>query len=99
MNNRTEKICDLDGCNKKARRRFCCNKHKDRYHNLNNPRGKFAHLRDENLRFHPFESREGGGMSDDYNGLIESDWLKDLKGLIAWPNSDGLTKELSHEWY
>lgn len=40
----TKKICDLPGCNQPARRRFCCNKHKDRYHNLNNPRGKFAHL-------------------------------------------------------
>jgi len=37
-------ICALDGCNKKARRKFCCNKHKDRYHNLKNPRGKFALL-------------------------------------------------------
>lgn len=38
------KTCDLPGCNKQARRRFCCNKHKDRYHNLNNPRGRYAHL-------------------------------------------------------
>jgi len=37
-------ICALEGCNKKARKKFCCNKHKDRYHNLKNPRGKFAHL-------------------------------------------------------
>ena len=36
--------CKLGGCNKKARRSFCCNKHKDRYHNLNNPRGRYAHL-------------------------------------------------------
>jgi hypothetical protein len=26
------------------RRRFCSNRCKDRYHNLHNPRGKFAHL-------------------------------------------------------
>lgn len=36
--------CALAGCNKKARKKFCCNKHKDRYHNTTNPRGKFAHL-------------------------------------------------------
>lgn len=36
--------CDLPGCNNEARIRFCCNKHKDRYHNLNNPRGRYAHL-------------------------------------------------------
>jgi len=38
------KTCLLEGCNRPARRKFCCNKHKDRYHNLKNPRGKFAHL-------------------------------------------------------
>jgi hypothetical protein len=36
--------CALEGCNKKARRKFCCNKHKDRYHNIHNPRGHFAYL-------------------------------------------------------
>jgi len=38
--------CLLEGCNKKARRKFCSNKHKDRYHNKTNPRGYFAHLVD-----------------------------------------------------
>jgi hypothetical protein len=28
-------------------RQFCCQKHKDRYHNENNPRGYFAHLSKE----------------------------------------------------
>ncbi len=28
------------------RKRFCSNKCKDRYHNLHNPRGKYAHLAD-----------------------------------------------------
>ena len=28
------------------RRRFCSNACKDRYHNLHNPRGRFAHLAD-----------------------------------------------------
>lgn len=36
--------CKLPGCNRKARVKFCCNKHKDKYHNRVNPRGKFAHL-------------------------------------------------------
>ena len=26
------------------RRRFCSDRHKDKYHNRNNPRGKFAYL-------------------------------------------------------
>jgi len=34
--------CKLEGCNKKARRKFCSNKHKDRYHNIHNPRGYYA---------------------------------------------------------
>lgn len=40
------KKCELEGCNKAARRRFCSNRHKDKYHNRHNPRGRFAHLRD-----------------------------------------------------
>lgn len=46
------KLCALEGCNKPARRRFCCNAHKDRYHNLHNPRGKYAHLKDKAEREH-----------------------------------------------
>ena len=61
-------ICALPGCNKKARRKFCCNRHKDRYHNLNNPRGKFAHLadgyQDDDIHpigyEHPFASGDEG---------------------------------------
>ncbi len=61
------KKCELPGCNKQARIRFCCNKHKDRYHNLNNPRGKFSYLNpltgdyDCELEEHPFSS-EGLGQ-------------------------------------
>ena len=34
-------------CGKKTnRRKFCCNKHKDRFHNEHNPRGIYAHLKD-----------------------------------------------------
>ncbi len=36
--------CALPGCNKKARIKFCSNAHKDRFHNINNPRGIYAHL-------------------------------------------------------
>jgi hypothetical protein len=39
--------CQLPGCGvklKPPKRKFCCNKHKDRYHNLTNPRGIYAHL-------------------------------------------------------
>ena len=46
------------------RRKFCCNKHKDRYHNTHNPRGMFAHLagrdnldyRSIDSELHPFDS-------------------------------------------
>ena len=58
------KICQLEGCNKPARRKFCCNKHKDKYHNRHNPRGIFAHLNPVNQTdddyydsiTHPFSS-------------------------------------------
>ena len=41
------KKCALEECNKPARRRFCSDAHKDKYHNRHNPRGKFAHLREK----------------------------------------------------
>lgn len=41
--------CALEGCKKKARRKFCSNKHKDRYHNIHNPRGYYAHLNPDNM--------------------------------------------------
>ena len=59
--------CALAGCNKiirPPRKRFCCNSHKDLYHNRHNPRGFFAHLNTEkmddieyyNNTTHPFDS-------------------------------------------
>lgn len=42
-----------------GRPKFCSNGCKDRFHNLHNPRGRFAHLRDRDEDFdygHPFES-------------------------------------------
>lgn len=52
--------CLLEGCKKKARRKFCSNKHKDRYHNIHNPRGYYAHLNPNSEEYewdndvHPF---------------------------------------------
>jgi len=37
-------VCALNGCDKPARRKFCCNDHKDKFHNRNNPRGFGARL-------------------------------------------------------
>ena len=52
------KKCDL--CDKelpKNKKRFCCNQHKDRYHNHHNPRGMYAPLnthREIESDIHPF---------------------------------------------
>ncbi len=59
--------CLLEGCHKKARIKFCSNRHKDRYHNIHNPRGIYAHLHPDNQtaddlmdqvhdEIHPFSS-------------------------------------------
>lgn len=54
-------------CNRKIKppkKKFCCNKHKDKYHNETNPRGKFAHLHPDNIDYseeHPF-SEDGLGQ-------------------------------------
>ncbi len=58
------KRCMLEGCSNPAKRKFCCNVHKDKYHNKHNPRGRFSYLNeyggiDEDL--HPF-SCEGLGQ-------------------------------------
>ena len=46
-----------------SNKRFCNQKHKDKYHNTNNPRGYYKHLNSEELNardiedtFHPFDS-------------------------------------------
>lgn len=44
-----KKQCENPGCTNEARIRFCSNKCKDKYHNINNPRGKFAHLNPNNM--------------------------------------------------
>lgn len=76
------------------RKKFCSNKCKDRYHNLNNPRGKFAHLKDKNKKEsyeeHHFSS-EGLGIN-----ITKKDFKKwitrqdNLKGLLT---STGLVVE------
>lgn len=53
--------CQLPGCGvilKPPKRKFCCNKHKDRYHNINNPRGIYAHLRVPDAIDHPDAAAE-----------------------------------------
>lgn len=50
-------------CGKKIappKRRFCCDAHKDKYHNETNPRGKFAHLAEDGYEEHPFSSEALG---------------------------------------
>jgi hypothetical protein len=45
------RVCD--NCGRplsRGRRRFCCNKCKDRWHNLNNPRGYYAFIGDMPVR-------------------------------------------------
>lgn len=47
------------------RRKFCCNKCKDRYHNKHNPRGYYSHLADSNIEDwaddeHPFSTEALG---------------------------------------
>jgi len=64
--------CLLDGCGKEAKRKFCCTRHKYRYHNLKNPRGKFAHLNTRDMSdeefydatLHPFSSEALGQWDD-----------------------------------
>ena len=55
------KKCEWCGKEHK-RKRFCSNKCKDKFHNYYNPRGKFAHLRDQygNEWDHPFSSEALG---------------------------------------
>jgi hypothetical protein len=49
------KKCMLPGCDKPARQKFCSNKHKDKYHNLYNPRRR-AYFR--STQFHDYEYEE-----------------------------------------
>ena len=63
-------ICMLPGCNKKARRKFCSNKHKDRYHNITNPRGKFAHLKNTTSKRY-YVKREEINM---FNNKFDDGW-------------------------
>lgn len=55
----------------KGRRKFCCNKHKDRYHNFNNPRGYFSNKSEDDLTvskiendMHPLETDSLGQWDD-----------------------------------
>jgi len=49
---------------KPPKKKFCCNKHKDKYHNEHNPRGMFVHLHPDRIEIdedHPF-SGDGIGQ-------------------------------------
>lgn len=58
-------LCALDGCDKPARRKFCCNDHKDKFHNRNNPRGYGARS-----NHHPRDIEEIDDNIDDNIGHI-----------------------------
>lgn len=59
--------CLLNGCNKQARRKFCSNKHKDKWHNRNNPRGMYAPSISEE-RYQRYKDEFGGEPYFDENG-------------------------------
>lgn len=53
------KRCDLPGCNRSARKRFCSNKHKDKWHNRYGrieERRKHSGEFDPDDDMHPFDS-------------------------------------------
>jgi len=41
------KLCGKEMPNAHPNKKFCCNKHKDRFHNIHNPRGIYSHLADK----------------------------------------------------
>jgi len=69
-----KKMCDYCGRGLPLKRkRFCCNKHKDKWHNLHNPRGIFAYLNsvqgkidvsDVEREFHPHDPYALGQWDD-----------------------------------
>ena len=63
--------CLLPGCNKKARRKFCSNKHKDKYHNINNPRGYGL----GGIQVDPYDlGDEDMGSEDYFGGVYDRDY-------------------------
>lgn len=61
--------CDYCGCKiKPPRKRFCSNKHKDKYHNETNPRGMYAHLNPDDLQF-------SSGHNEDDDHIFSSEGL------------------------
>lgn len=59
MQNNKVKRCLLSSCNKvitgHPNKKFCSTKHKDKFHNIHNPRGKFAHLNLDNMSVESIE--------------------------------------------
>lgn len=68
----TQKKCDQ--CGKlHNRRRFCCNKCKDLFHNLHNPRGMYAHLKGHKIVKTSEDYNDGyEGMEMGWDGHKES---------------------------
>ena len=63
----SEKRCDW--CGKKLtgkRKRFCCNRHKDKFHNHNNPRGRFAHLANVDMSRTNIDDYDGSWDAHNY---------------------------------
>ena len=65
--------CWYCGCKiKPPKKKFCCNKHKDKFHNEHNPRGYYEHLNPDSFNYreedyeHPFsmEGTNWGGAKD-----------------------------------
>ena len=66
--------CLFCGCRiKKPKKKFCCNAHKDKYHNEHNPRGYYEHLNPDSPNYvggfdeaHPLsmEGTNWGGTKD-----------------------------------
>ena len=64
--------CAYCGCKiKPPKKRFCCTKHKDKFHNEHNPRGYHEHLNPDSPNYchnkvHPFsmEGTNWGGAKD-----------------------------------
>lgn len=96
-----EKVCELAGCNKKARKRFCCNKHKDRYHNMQPHRVERTKFNNHDYmgsgvtqeKFERYQEEYGGTPQFNRNGEYEGMTLSgsDFSVENAGPFSDGET--------
>ena len=57
-------------CGKETNRpKFCCNKHKDKFHNEHNPRGIFAHLKDKDIEKAVWQMEDDHSLEEDSMGI------------------------------